>query len=611
MDRIKELEEAIAELPQGYISKKTISGKTRFYRQWTENKKIRSEYIREEELESLQKAMEQKKALRQELRALKRLMPKKSGKTVETNYQIKTLLGEELQRAVEFYDRKEKRDCFELIKDYLSGDDFGRVCLVYGLRRTGKTTMLFQAIRQLPIETTAYLKASTFNTIFDLDHDLKLLVREGYRYIFIDEITLIRDFIDSASLLSDIYAVQGVKIVISGTDSLGFWLAEREELYDRAIMIHTTYIPFREHSRLLGICDIDEYIRYGGTLRAGETNFDRPELYVQNASFFNDESTRKYIDTAICSNIQNSLKCYESGGHFRHLEELYREDELTGAINRIIEDMNHRFVLEVLTRDFVSNDLGLARRNLLKSKDPKLRDADLSSVDFYAVTNRLRHLLEIRNRNETKIKLTEDHVKEIKEYLRALDLIVECPIETIEGTTPLERTLFSQPGMRFCQAQVLVFSLMRDEAFAGMPDEIRNAIRDTILNEVRGRMMEDMILLETIQTIKEPVRIFKLQFSRGEFDMVAYDPDRNRCSCFEIKHSDQMVAEQTRNLINEDLCALTEHRFGPIESRIVLYRGKDGVDERGIQYRNAEHFLQNLPKTQFFVQKCGFTVEMG
>ena len=92
--------------------------------------------------------MEQKKALREELRALKRLMPKKSAKTVETNYQIKTLLGEELQRAILFYDRTEKRDCFERIMDYLLCDEYGRVCLVYGLRRTGKTTMLFQAIKQ-------------------------------------------------------------------------------------------------------------------------------------------------------------------------------------------------------------------------------------------------------------------------------------------------------------------------------------------------------------------------------------------------------------------------------------------------------------------------------
>lgn len=90
--------------------------------------------------------------------------------------------------------------------------------------------------------------------------------------MLLDKVTLMRDFIDSAALLS-------------GTDSLGFWFALRQELYDRAKMIHTTFIPYREHSRLLGIDQIDEYIRYGGTLRAGELAFDDVELNAGDASF--------------------------------------------------------------------------------------------------------------------------------------------------------------------------------------------------------------------------------------------------------------------------------------------------------------------------------------
>ena len=46
----------------------------------------------------------------------------------------------------------------------------------------------------------------------------------------------------------------------------------KDELYDRAYMVHTTFIPFREHGRLLKTDDVDEYIRYGGTLRMGELN---------------------------------------------------------------------------------------------------------------------------------------------------------------------------------------------------------------------------------------------------------------------------------------------------------------------------------------------------
>ena len=199
---------------------------------------------------------------------------------------------------------------------------------------------------------------------------MKKLYANGYRYVFIDEVTLISDFIDSAAIFSDIYAAQGMKIVLSGTDSLGFWFALHQELYDRAVTVHTTFIPFSEHSRLLKTDSLDEYIRYGGTLRVGDKSFSKKLIY-SDASFRDDESTRRYIDTAICHNIQNSLASYDGGDHFRHLHELYTANELTGAINRIIEDMNHRFLLSVLTNDFASHDLGVSARNLRGDRNPR------------------------------------------------------------------------------------------------------------------------------------------------------------------------------------------------------------------------------------------------
>ena len=156
-------------------------------------------------------------------------------------------------------------------------------------------------------QKSAYIKVRTTDKIDMVIRDLEKLNDSGYEYIFIDEVTLMKDFIDSASLFSDIYARMGMKIVLSGTDSLGFWLARDNELYDRVWMIHTTFIPYREYSRLLGIDSVDEYIRYGGTLRPGEIDFDDEELRTIDASFRDDESTRRYIDTAISKNIQHYI----------------------------------------------------------------------------------------------------------------------------------------------------------------------------------------------------------------------------------------------------------------------------------------------------------------
>ncbi|MBP5306199.1 MAG: hypothetical protein J6Z02_10140 [Lachnospiraceae bacterium] len=50
------------------------------------------------------------------------------------------------------------------------------------------------------------------------------------------------DFVEGAAVFSGIYASSGMKIVLSGTDSLGFAFSKGEQLFDRCIMLHTTFI---------------------------------------------------------------------------------------------------------------------------------------------------------------------------------------------------------------------------------------------------------------------------------------------------------------------------------------------------------------------------------
>ena len=196
--------------------------------------------------------------------------------------------------------------------------------------------------------------------------------------VHIDEVTLMEDFIDGAALFSDIYAACGMKIVLSGTDSLGFLFTKSEELYDRCITLHTTFIPYREFENVLGIKGIDEYIRFGGTMSLSGVN------YNEESPFSDSKRTDEYIDTAIAKNIQHSLEFYKSGRNFRHLLKLYENKELTNAINRVVEDINHRFTVDVLTKTFKSSDLSISARNLLKDKNNSidiLGNIDRESVE--------------------------------------------------------------------------------------------------------------------------------------------------------------------------------------------------------------------------------------
>ena len=594
--RIMELENEIAILPQGSINIKKINGKEQPYLQWTENGKSKSKYIKKNEREEIFASVERRKQLQEELREIKKLEVVDT--PVPTKFETSVVIGNRLLAMTKGVRNLKERDCFKQLQKYLNSDATDRVCLVFGLRRTGKTTMLRQAVLKMTTEQaskTAYIKAKGTDTMAAMNRDLEKLLELGYENVFIDEVTLMEDFIDSAALFSDIYATQGMKIVLSGTDSLGFWFALHQELYDRAITIHTTFIPFREHSRLLGIDSIDEYIRYGGTLRAGELDFDDEDVNAEDASFRDDESTQRYIDTAICKNIQHSLSCCQDGGYFRHLQSLYEAGELTGAINRIIEDMNHRFLIRILINKFKSHDLGSAADVLRRERDPERRNDILDRIDKDAVTKRLMDLLEIRNREDQSIGITNAHVEEIKEYLKALDLIVDVPSETIiPSAEPLENIIFTQPGMRYCQAQALVHSLAKDELFASLSEKEKTMVSERILEEVRGRMMEEIVLLETFKSAKKNKRVFKLTFSVGEFDMVIYDSKENTCECYEIKHSVQIVPAQTKYLIDEEKLNQTSKRFGKISKRCVLYRGEDTVLENGIEYRNVEAYLKEL-----------------
>ncbi len=486
----------------------------------------------------------------------------------------------------------EKRDCYKLLEKFIYNDYDGKICILYGLRRTGKTTLLFQMMGELPIEKTAYIKIQTTDNMSLLTKDLKSLFQLGYRYVFIDEITLMDDFINTAAVLSDVFSMMGMKIVVSGTDSLGFAMANRDELYDRSVMIHTSFIPFGEYVRLLDIDSIDQYIEYGGTLKRENMSYDDPEATFDEAAFRDDESTRKYIDSAISRNIQHTLKNDHFGEYFNQLRELYEKGELTNVINRIVENMNHRFLLRVVQQKFRSHDFGSAKELMLHDL-PAERATVLYEVDENEIIERLKAIINVKEKDEASIEVTQEHVDKVRKYLLMLDLIMECS-ERYESGKIAEYTVFSQPGMRYSIAKALVYSLMQDEYFRSISELDKDYIANKILDDVKGRMLEDIVLLEVSKAASKTEEVFKFKFDiGGEYDMVKYDKKTHTCRIYEIKHSSEIVKRQTRYLLDDEKCRILESKFGPISGKYVLYRGENTVGF-GVQYLNVEQFLCEL-----------------
>lgn len=513
---------------------------------------------------------------------------------VYDEFNTNVITGNNLQKLYSDVENFKKRDIYDSLYKFVTGDYNGKVCILYGLRRTGKTTLLLQLLGDLPIDKCAYIKLKITDDMAKLSKDLNKLLELGYKYVFLDEVTLLSDFINTAAILSDIYSMIGMKIIMSGTDSLGFIMADTDELYDRNIMLHTSFISFNEYYRLLNIKSIDQYIEYGGTLRKENMSYDDDESLLEEVSFRDDESTRKYIDSSISRNIQHTLKNYKHGEYFNHLIDLYDNRELTNVINRIVENMNHSFMLKVIESEFKSSDFGSAKELLLHDV-PNNRAYVLYDVDRIKIIEKLKKIIDIRETYETNVKVTIDHINQVKDYLLKLDLIMYSPIKYENGKTE-DYYIFTQPGMRYSITKALTYSIMQDEYFCTITEYDKSYIISKIHDDIKGRMLEDIVILELKKQNRKNKEIFKFKFnSGGEFDIVIYDKLYNNCTIYEVKHSDKIAPNQIKNLIDKEKCDIIEKKYGLITKKYVLYRGTQTTID-GIEYINVEDFLINLKK---------------
>lgn len=588
-NQISEIEREIAILPSGSITKKKIKGKEYFYHRVSCDGKRVDNYVGFEDVIALKENIDKRRNLEKRLKELKKLVPKKKrSASLGDGFKTQVRIGDQLEAQISLTRKYKRRECISLLRDYVFGPSQDKVLIIYGLRRTGKTTMIRQILLELPDEEfmkAAFIQVTTKDTLADVDADLRLLEEKGYKYIFIDEVTLMEDFVEGAALFSDIYASSGMKIVLSGTDSLGFAFTKEEQLYDRCILLHTTFIPYREFEEVLGIQGIDEYIRYGGTMSLGGIN------YNADTPFFDSKHAGEYIDTAIARNIQHSLKAYQYGGHFRLLLDLYERGELTNVINRVVENINHSFTKDVIEKTFKSHDISVTAANLLRDREQPINIKEHMDVD--SITLGIMKMLDILNKEEQSIDVDVDHMLQIKEYLAMLDLIMEIDLESLpEVNRKGAVTVITQPGMRYAQAEAIVENMLLDPEFLELSAKERKRILDRLLSEIRGRMMEDIILLETKLACPDK-KVFKLQFPIGEFDMVVYDPNELSCEIYEVKYSKEVVSEQYRHLVDAEKCAMTVHRYGDIHGKYVIYRGESASCGE-VKYLKVEEYLKSL-----------------
>ena len=230
----EEILKKIDSLPSGGLTTKTIRGKAYTYYQWTENGKQRSRIVKEDEHEYLKQQIEERKSLQTQLSNLE---IHKNLDTSEAQEEAPTFItdvriGKTLEDFAASIKDYKKRELYSALEQYVYSDSHDKVFILYGLRRTGKTTLIRQIIYNMNDEDrnkTVFIQINSTNTLADVNKDLRKLETLGYKYVFIDEVTMMDDYIQGAALFSDVFASSGMKIVLSGTDSLGFVFSEDEK----------------------------------------------------------------------------------------------------------------------------------------------------------------------------------------------------------------------------------------------------------------------------------------------------------------------------------------------------------------------------------------------
>jgi len=387
----------------------------------------------------------------------------------------------------------QKRDCLSKIVNYLRSENQKRICGVFGLKRTGKTTLMKQAALSIPDEErkkSVFItceKESNFRRIVEF---LRESIASGKKYFFIDEITLTDKFQILAEVLSDnLVDLKNARIVVSGTESLGLSLASHSSLYDRIEIVHTTYMPFAEFARIRGNSSIDHYIKHGCALSK------------QNP-FETKQSTKEYIESCIVDNFIKSVEKSDKGPHCYPLDlkNPCKRKEAENAIRTII--------------NFYIQNIGLD--------------------DFY---------------NSYSERIYET----VHKLLKEMDVILELPIETLrvnldnpkENKSCHRLEVLSNPGMYFAS-----LNNSRERAYEKILEQFVIADAFKML-EKKGDYCEDLGYTKLYRWRVARV----LAKSKGYEDiaiLIICDRKEKKTFAFEINHSGQLETKPLADCIEEN-----------------------------------------------------------
>lgn len=191
-----------------------------------------------------------------------------------------------------------------LKNDYLKRDNTRRGMLIIGLRSTGKTIGVYQAAKDFPSDKIFFVSPTSREEGLTKKEVLNKLREKEYDLIYIDEYSWLKEDSEEDESLSRYLAgkaTEGVKVIISGTDSAKIHDLLNTDFIHRAVQLNTTYFSYDEYCRLFEL----------------ENNDDSMKDFLTRGGIFENHacetygSMKGYIKTAIVENLGAYYPQYE------------------------------------------------------------------------------------------------------------------------------------------------------------------------------------------------------------------------------------------------------------------------------------------------------------
>ncbi len=146
-------------------------------------------------------------------------------------------------------------------------------------------------------------------------------------------------------------------------------------------------------------------------------------------------------------------------------------------------------------------------------------------------------------------QISENEVNLSIDYLIDMDVLYQIPQTVGLDAVTHKEYLFTQIGMRYCQATELINALVTSDRFIEYTEEQRGKILQKLESDINGQSFEDVIFYQ--------------------------------------------IAKDFEHLVNEEVCGDIEAKTGyKIVNKAVIYLGENGESNDGVLYINAEDFLK-------------------